>query len=57
MIRRQVRFLGKPVRAPGAANAVAFLRKATERDEISQASAWTSLFEHDLFRKPIPTLR
>jgi pectin methylesterase-like acyl-CoA thioesterase len=40
MIRRQARFLGKPVHAPAAPNRRAILRKTTERDEISQANAW-----------------
>jgi hypothetical protein len=40
MIRRQARFLGKPVRASGAQNTGAILRKSTERDEFSQANAW-----------------
>jgi hypothetical protein len=40
MIRRQARFLGKPVRASSAQNTGAILRKSTERDEFSQANAW-----------------
>jgi hypothetical protein len=46
MIRRQARFLGKPVHASGTENAVAFLRKTTERDEISQATACKIVSQH-----------
>jgi predicted component of type VI protein secretion system len=42
MIRRQARFLGKPVRASTAQNTGTILRKSTERDEISQANAWNA---------------
>ncbi|KAH2813275.1 hypothetical protein KXV85_004983, partial [Aspergillus fumigatus] len=38
-IRGQVPVLGKQVRAPGAVNVSAFLRKASKRDEYSQAYA------------------
>jgi hypothetical protein len=40
MIRRQARFLGKPVHAPATPIRRAILRKFTERDDISQANAW-----------------
>jgi hypothetical protein len=39
-IRKQARFLGKPVRAAVPRNSRANLRKSTERDRYSQANAW-----------------